>query len=114
MKTQTIHKSLFLNWSDEDLRNHYEFLLDREDTLTSRQKEAFEIVSELLMEREALEMVNEMKEWEELGIMSVPDAMKLIVENLTPNGNQKLEDAQSVIINALNLTQIDQPFGFKE
>ena len=46
--------------------------------------------------------------------MTIAEAMKLIVENLTPNGNEDLEDAQTVIIIALNLTQIDQPFGFIE
>ena len=45
--------------------------------------------------------------------MSIPEAVKLIVENLTPNGDEQLEHAQTVVIEALGLTQIDQPFGFK-
>jgi RNase adaptor protein for sRNA GlmZ degradation len=107
MKTVTFTRELYLNWSNEDLRKRYEFLMEREQSLGPQLLHNLEIVSEILMEREALEMSREIT-------MTVPDAMKLIVENLTPNGNQKLEDAQSVIINALNLTQIDQPFGFKE
>lgn len=54
-----------------------------------------------------------MPEYTQDPTMTVPEAVKLIVENLTPNGNERLEAAQSVIIEALGLTQIDQPFGFK-
>lgn len=61
---------------------------------------------------------NQSMQWEvykdlQLNPNAVPEAVKLIIENLTPNGNEQLEHAQSVVIEALGLTQIDQPFGFK-
>lgn len=59
MKKPLINRSLFINWSEEDLRSHYEFLLDREGQRTKSQEQAFEIVTDLLMEIEALEMANE-------------------------------------------------------
>ena len=56
MNLPKIDRNLFTLWSEEDLRSHYEFLLEREDRLTSRQQLAFDIVSEILIEREAAEM----------------------------------------------------------
>ena len=53
MKTPIITRELFQDWSEEDLRTHYEFLLEREDRLTTSQQKAFEIVSDMLMEMDA-------------------------------------------------------------
>ncbi len=59
MKTRRITRELFQHWSEEDLRAHYEFLLDREDRLTSGQQQAFEIVSDMLIEKDVERMFAE-------------------------------------------------------
>lgn len=56
MTIPTITRALFEDWSEQDLRTHYEFLLDREDRLTKTQQQAFGIVSEMLMELDAERM----------------------------------------------------------
>jgi|TARA_R110002020_G_scaffold165813_5_gene353574 hypothetical protein len=46
--------------------------------------------------------------------MTVEVAMQLIVENLTPNGDEKLEAAQTCVIEALGLVPVyDSHFNFK-
>jgi hypothetical protein len=53
MKTVTFTRELYLNWSNEDLRKRYEFLMEREQSLGPQLLHNLEIVSEILMEREA-------------------------------------------------------------
>ena len=59
MTIPTITRALFEDWSEQDLRTHYEFLLDREDRLTKTQQQAFDIVSDMLMELDAERMMAE-------------------------------------------------------
>lgn len=59
MKTPNITRELFQDWSEADLRAHYEFLLDREHRLVSSQQQAFEIVSDMLIEKDVERMFAE-------------------------------------------------------